>query len=184
MKRLPLLLSGILFFILTASLVSDSTGLKTLTVKKGVFTVNGVQVNDDWKIKEILSTLGTPSRTNDGYNKTHTYDDCGTVLFEKKLEDGTPSGNLLEFQVYFSKAETNNVVPTGVYSGTVKIDKLTVSKDLTAATMLKKLKKWTKTDSYMEHNYRMAYKELYVYFQFDDSETSLTKISVGPNKRK
>jgi hypothetical protein len=156
----------------------------TVVIKKGVMKINGVNVTADWSLSNFKKALGEPDRTRDGYNKTHTYDKKSIVLFEK-MSDKKPSGTVSEAQFYFHVAESNNVTPDGpAFSGTIKVDKLVVSRNLSATTMLAKLKKWEKTDSYIEHSYRMASKGIYIYFQFNDSEDKLVKISVGPDKKK
>lgn len=158
-------------------------GKDSLSVKKGTITINGVKFTPGWDLSTATMALGVPDRSRDGYNKTHTYDTKGIVLFEK-MSDKTPSGKVSEIQYYVSMApEPNNVTPKGYCTTPIKIDKLSVTSNLSATEMMKKLKGWTKTDSYMEHNYRMASKGLYVYFLFNDSETQLIKISVGPDKR-
>lgn len=182
MHRFSRILAGITLFLVSVSFVSDSNCLTSLSVKKGIFTANNAVVNDDWQMKDVVAAIGTAERIRDGYNRTHTYDNCGVVLFEEFLEEkGT--GNLKEFQVYFMEPEKNNVTPTGVYKGTAKVDKLTVSKSLTPSVMRKKLKGWKETDSYMENSYRMAKSGIYIYFMFNSSETGLVKISVGPDKK-
>lgn len=153
-----------------------------IKVSKGTISVGKKKVAPDWKLSTYKSALGEPSRTRDGYNKTHTYDDNGLVLFEP-MKDKVPNGIISEFQIYLNTPEANEVTPKGTYSGTLKIDKLNVTGSLTATTMLNKLKGWQKTDSYMEHSYRMAKGGLYIYFQFNDSETSLIKVSIGPDKK-
>lgn len=155
-----------------------------VVIKKGVMKIDGVNVTADWSLSSFKKALGEPDRTRDGYNKTHTYDSKNVVLFEKVV-DKKPSGTVAEVQYHYHVAESNNVTPTGsTFSGTLKVDKLVVTRDLSSKTMLSKLKNWEKTDSYIEHSYRMASKGLYIYFQFNESEDKLEKVSVGPDKKK
>jgi len=167
--------------IISFSFVGDNSPFK-IAVKKGAIVINKVNVTKDWNLSTFQNVLGSSSRSRDGYNKTHTYDDYGFVLFEP-MKDKKPSGIISEYQIYFSAPEANEVTPKGTYSGTVLVDKLKVTASLTAATMLAKLKKWKKTDSYMEHSYRMANSGLYIYFQFNDSDSQLIKMSIGPDKQ-
>ncbi|MCX6181283.1 MAG: hypothetical protein NT150_05110 [Bacteroidetes bacterium] len=119
--------------------------------------------------------MGKSDRTKDGYNITHTYDQKGLVLFEGKNKPG----HINEFQIYFSHPNPNEVSPKGIFVGNLKIDGLTIYSSLDSETMLKKLKKWKKTDSYIEHSYRMQFKMTYIYFQFADDEKTLIKVSIG-----
>lgn len=145
--------------------------------------IDGTNVTADWSLSAFKKALGEPDRSREGYNKTHTYDNKSIVLFEK-MTDKKPSGTVSEIQYHFHVSEANNVTPNGSgFSGTIKVDKLEVTRSLDAKTMLAKLKKWEKTDSYIEHSYRMASNGLYIYFQFNSSEDKLEKISVGPDKR-
>lgn len=154
----------------------------SIIVKKGKFTINNVNVTPAWNLAPILAVLGEDARKRDGYNTTYTYDNKGMVAFEP-MKDKKQTGLISEFQTYFSIPEPNNVTPSKGFVGTIKIDKLVVTAALTPAVMMKKLKGWNKTDSYLSHSYRMASKGLYIYFQFNDDETSLVKISIGPDKR-
>lgn len=177
MKRILLLL------VVTSFGLLNATAQTTVIIKKGKFKVADASVTPNWKLSDVQAKIGPAERPRDGYNKTHTYDVRGIVLFEK-MEDKTPSGKISEVQCYFSVPEPNNVTPKGTFTGTLKVDKLEVTGSLTATEMLKKLKKWKKTDSYLEHSYRMASKGLYIYFQFNDDETRLVKLSCGPDLRK
>jgi hypothetical protein len=177
---LPTLL--ILCFGLATAFTAKNAG-DSVSIKKGKFTVAGGLITPDWKLTSAKSGLGDAERTRDGYNKTHTYDSRGIVIFEKSVDE-KPTGDVSEIQFHFSVPEANDVTPKSTFLGSLKVDKLTVTQSLSATTMLAKLKGWKKTDSFLEHSYRMASKGIYIYFQFNASETSLVKVSVGPDKRK
>lgn len=174
---LPLILGVILL----SSFSSSNSGI-IVKSKKTSITIDGKKVVPDWSLTMFKGALGEADRDRDGYNKTHTYDKLGIVLFEP-MKDKMPSGIISEVQIYFNVPEANNVTPKGTYNGLLKIDKMTITSALDATTMLAKLKGWKKTDSYIEHSYRMARNGFYIYFQFNDSETGLVKVSIGPDKR-
>jgi len=179
MKRL-ILYSLALVWATTACIAQDR--YPTVAVKAGKLMLDGYTVSQSWSVQPVLDRLGKPDRIKDGYNMVYTYN-SGIVVFESKSNDkGT--GLLSELQFHFEKTLTTDIGPDNVYRGTVTVEKLKATYLLGAREMLTKLKKYAKTDSYMEHNYRMAYKGLYVYFLFNDSETALKKISIGPDKRK
>ena len=176
MKHLLLLLLLPVTLVFTGSFYPANDAIK-LQVKKGKIKVNDIVISD-WKLASALQALGQPERPRDGYNKTHTYDNKGIVLFEP-MENGQPSGRFSEAQFYFFVSEPNNVTPKGTYTGSIKVDKLVVTSALTPAVMRAKLKKWTESESYMEHIYRMASNGVYIYFKFSSDERTLEKISVG-----
>ena len=176
-------ISLILLVVTSAFSIKRTQSKKTFTVKNGKVAINKKTITPNWLLSDCKSALGEPSKTKQGYNNTHTYDDLGIVLFES-AKDKVGSGIVSEIQYYFSSPpEPNSVTPNGFFTGVVKVDKLTVTSALSATVMLNKLSKWQKTDSYMEHNYRMANSGLYIYFQFNSDETKLIKMSVGISKK-
>lgn len=183
-KITPALLALAASMLLVAFSPEKAADVGQVTIKKGNFILNKLVVNKDWNLNSALSVMGSGFRKRDGYNNTYTFDNEGIVLFEPK-ENNIGSGRISEIQIYYSiSGQTGNVMPTGTVKVPVKIDKLKVSSGLTPSVMLSTLKKWEKTDSYMSHSYRMASSGLYIYFQFDEAETGLVKISIGPDKRK
>jgi hypothetical protein len=178
MKRLSFLLAFCLLAVV--AMAQPAAGSLKTTIKAGKFMINKAVLAPGWKVAPVVKFLGE-SRIRNGVNKTHSYDDLGVVLFEK-VADGGASGNISEFQFYISAGETNAVSPSALYTGKLVIDGLTITRDLTAEEMQEKLSMYKKTDSYMDHNFRMAYKGIYIYFQFDEDETRLVKVSVGPDK--
>ena len=163
----------------------NSPGDINVTVKNGEISLGKKNNNvaDDWNIQDGITYFGSDVRARDGYNKTHTYDTKGMVLFESMV-DSKPSGKMSEMQIHFSIPEPNNVTPKTGFTGILKIEKLTITSSTTLATLKGKLKGYNETESYLEHSYRLAKNGVYFYFQFDKSETQLVKVSFGPDKRK
>lgn len=182
MKRIVLAaLIGIISFA-GLSFVPAASG-PSVVVKKGAMKIDGINVSNDWSLTSFKKALGEPDRVRDGYNKTHTYDTKNIVLFEK-VNNKVPSGTVMEAQFHFYVPEQNDVTPKGsTFTGTLVVDKLAITRDLSAATMLAKLKKWEKTDSFLEHSYRMASRGMYIYFQFNSSEDKLDKVSIGQDRK-
>ncbi len=139
-------------------------------------------VADDWNVQDGVNYLGSGARAREGYNKTYTYDNMGIVLFESMTEK-VPSGKISEVQVHFSIPEKNDVVPKNGFTGKLAIENLRVTSTTSLATIKEKLKGYKDTDSYMEHSYRLAKDGLYIYFQYDKTDTQLVKVSVGQDKR-
>jgi hypothetical protein len=184
MKKFFLFIPFAFLFFLLSSFNSVTPSGMNVTVKKGKFVINGVSMVNPWALATCEKALGTADRSRDGYNITHTYDELSVVLFEPKSgEKG--SGTVSEIQFYFSfPSDPPSLAPKNAYKGKMKIGKLNVQADMTSAQMKKGLKGWLETDSYSEHNYRMSQKGLYVYFLFNDAETKLIKVSIGPDKTK
>lgn len=183
LRNIAKTLAAFALVIIMAAAAPEPSSVK-VTVSGGKLIINGVKIkgNGDWEVAPVKDALGTP-REKMGYNKTLTYDDLGITLFEqKKGEEG--SGKLIEVQIYYPGHEENSVSPTGNYKGTLKIGKLNmpVSGQMTLAELRKKMKGWKETNSYMEHNFRFEKKGIYVYAQFDTSDSKILKFSIGPDR--
>jgi hypothetical protein len=165
-----------------ASFAQGETGKFNGSINSGKLTLNDIAITNDWKITSLVKSIGAAERIKDGYNKTHTYDNYGIVLFEKQT-GGASTDTLSEIQFYFSDMERNSVTPEGYYSGNFKVENLKISKELTARQVRDKLKGYTESESYLPHNYRFANKGLYIYFQFDDEDSRLQKMSIGRDMR-
>lgn len=179
MKRLSLLLSACLAFFVT--MAQPAAEKLSATIKAGKFSMNKTTIAPGWKVAPLAKYLGNGARLRNGVNKTHSYDDLGVVIFEK-MADSKPSGNVAEFQFYLSAGETNQVTPSALYVGKLSIEGVNITRDFSSDEMRERLTKYEESKSYMDHNFRLAYKGIYIYFQFDEDETRLIKVSVGPDK--
>ncbi|MGG9962964.1 hypothetical protein [Ferruginibacter sp. SUN106] len=176
------LLSTILFlFTVTAIFAQPAADKISVIIKAGKFTINKAVISEGWR-KDVASvTLGMAERKRPGYNTTYTYDNLGIVLFEKN-DDKLPSGILSEVQFYISAGDTNAVSPKGFFAGKMEVEKVKISSNLDWKTLREKLKDYTSSESYMEHNFRLAYKGIYIYFKYNNEETVLQKMSIGVDK--
>jgi hypothetical protein len=154
----------------------------SVKISAGKFTINKAQLTKGWKHDAVSVAVAGNDRRRAGFNTTHTYDSYGIVLFEKN-NDKLPSGILSEVQFYFGAMDSNNVKPTGLFVGKFQVEKLKITSAITSDELKNQLKDYVQTDSYMEHNFRLVYKGLYIYFLFNAEETQLLKISVGPDTR-
>lgn len=154
----------------------------SVKVKNGKFSINSVNVSQTWKSASLLNSLGPTYKVFIGANKVYTYSDLGIVVFESKdKEEG--SGYISEIQFYLQLPEANSVTPTSPYTGNITIEKLAVINVLSWEQVKDKLKKYRHTQSVLSNNYRLAYKGLYMYFQFNETETQLIKLSIGKDER-
>ena len=175
---------ALLLFLAFQSFAQREPGDVNVTVKDGAVNLGKKNnVSDDWSVQDGVTYLGNDARVRDGYNKTHTYDKMGVVLFESVV-DKKPSGKISELQVHFSMPEPNDVTPKTGFTGTLKIEKLTITSSTSYETIKDKLKGYSETEAYLEHSHRLAKNGVYFYFQFDKTETYLVKVSVGQDKRK
>jgi hypothetical protein len=153
-------------------------------ITPGEFSVDKakVTVKEDWKIETFRDVLGS-GREQMGYNKTHSYDELGIVLFEL-LADSAPTGKVSEVQVYFPGYPTNSVAPKNYFKGTVNLDglKISATAKVTPDKVRKALKAWKNTDSYMDHNFRFEKRGMYLYTQFNDADNAITKLSIGKSR--
>jgi hypothetical protein len=154
-----------------------------VSLKDGELSINKKCLSQTWLLSEFRNCLGDAEKQMDGFNKTHTYNNDGIMLYEKK-NDTIPSGNIVEVQIYFDpKVDISERTPTKAYKYSLKIDQLKVNKNLSAKEMLNQLSGWTETASFSIHNYRMQKNNIYVYFLFNENETALQKISLGHSRQ-
>ena len=108
------------------------------------------------------------------------------VLFEPTAtEDKIATGNLSELQLYLSEPNvSNNVAPTGIFNGTMMVENLKLTRNMTASQVREKLlgSKYTESNSYSPHNFRFAKAGVYMYVLFNEDEDRLIKVSMGKDK--
>ncbi len=152
-------------------------------IKKGTFQLEKKKITA-WNLSDFTSILGNAARKRDGYNKTHTYDNLGIVLFEPYVNE-VPGGRVSEVQFYLSRpAEMNDVVPTGSYSGNFFIDKLKLTTFLTPEKLGEALKDWEGGSGYSTEVFNYVYKKtIYIYVTFNAAHNSVVKVSVGLKKK-
>lgn len=167
----------ILSLLISSVSFSQEIDYPKIVIKKEQIKFNKEEVSKGWTAAQFTFALGSADRQQTGFNNTETYDNFGIVLFES-VENSKPTGYVSEVQIHFIP-EVNKIAPLKGYGEKVKVDKLLVDKNLSKDVMLKKLKNWKKTESYIEHSYRMQCGRTYIYFQFTDDELSLKKMSIG-----
>jgi len=174
----------LLLFIAFQSFAQKDPEDVNVTIRSGEINLGKKNnIADNWNVQDGIAYLGKDERVRDGYNKTHTYDKMGLVLFESMV-DKKPSGKISELQVHFSlPEEPNEVAPKAGFTGTLKIEKLTITSYLTFETVKSELNDYAETEAYIEHSHRLAKDGLYIYFQYDKTDTKLVKVSVGQDKR-
>lgn len=172
-----------LFLFSVAALGAQAQDMR-VEIKNGEILINRTAFSKTWSVKTMISLLGNNARERSGHNRTYSYDNYGFVFFEPS-PDKEPSGYVSEFQTYFSEPKTSSeVTPKNYFKGTFIIDGITITKSSDINQLRVDLNQYNESESYLDHNYRLAYKGLYFYFQFNDSETRLVKVSIGKDTRK
>ena len=169
------------------SIAQSATPKIIATVKNGQFTIGKAVVTKNWSAASVLQVLGKKNdRRRAGYNTTHTFDKSGIVLFEKNDLQKLPTDTVSEIQFYlnFKQGDSNAVAPRQRFTGILQIENLKITGNETPGVLEEMLYQYIVTDSYMEHNIRLAYKGLYFYFLFNDTEDKLIKVSIGKDNRK
>ncbi len=169
------------------SIAQTATPKIIASVKNGQITIGKAVVTKNWSAAALLQVLDKKNdRRRAGFNTTHTFDRLGIVVFEKNDMQKLPTDTVSEIQFYFNfkAGDSNAVAAKEVFTGVLKIETLKITGNETPDLMKEKLKDYKVTDSYMEHNFRLSNKGLYIYFQFNDEEDKLMKISIGKDSRK
>lgn len=148
-------------------------------IDKGELIINKKCFGSSWMLDDFVRCMGEAQKKKDGYNRTHTYDNMGIILYEKK-KDTVFTGKISEVQIYFDPShEKNERTPVSGYTGSVKVENLKAQKKLTPSAMKQSLSGWVETESFSPHNYRMVKSNMYIYFKFNPAETELQKMSIG-----
>ena len=178
MKRIIL---GILFIGNAIVAVAQAPAPRLSTVvKNGVFTVNGKVISGEWSTQTTATVFGGNGRVSPGSNITHTYDNSGIVVFEKSVNDEA-QGTIVTVEYIFASKIKNDVQPKSVHHGSFKLENLVINSNLTLAKLKNSLKMYEVHDAYVPHNYKLTYKGINLYFEFNAAETKLLDLSVGPD---
>lgn len=159
-------------------LIGIFVSAQNITIGTKGAVLNKTTVSENWQVSNFITEIGAPERNREGFNKTHTYDKQGMVVFEKMINK-QPTGTLSEFQMYYHVATPTEVTPTGIFSGTLTFNDLKLTKAISYEELLKHTEGWTLGKSYSLHSYRYTYPGISVFFQFNDDETELYKVSIG-----
>jgi hypothetical protein len=176
MKR-PLFILAVLF----SAIVFGQTRELNFKLTKATFSINKETIATGWPLVSFTSAIGAGARTRDGYNRTHSYDELGLVLFEPSAKEGY-SGQVSEIQLYFQPMERKEVTPKDLFTGSFTIDRLSLNAQTTLAMIREALKGFDESKGYEDAIVRMARGDYYLYFHFKENGT-LGKMSVGLVKK-
>jgi len=173
-KKLSLQLTAI---VLVASILAFTPpkSKNSIKVSKGELLISKVKFDFPWQVKTFQKALGKADRVDPGGNDIHTYDATGIILYEK-----SGSGRVTDFNIYFEKDpdENYNFLPKEFFKGSFEIEGFKVDKN----TSLEKLKKALPDYKFVKSiigAWRGEYKGLYIYVQYDKSESKIYWVSVG-----
>ncbi|WP_028789108.1 hypothetical protein [Terrimonas ferruginea] len=177
MKRFLLIL-----FVLISGVAAGQSRELNFKLTKLTFSINKEAIGAGWPLESFTSAIGAGARTRDGYNRTHSYDDLGIVLFEPSGKEGY-SGQVSEIQLYFQSMERKEVTPKGLFAGSFTIDRLSLNAQTTLTMIREALKGFDESKGYEDSIVRMARGDYYLYFHFKEDGT-LGKMSMGLVKSK
>lgn len=148
---------------------------------QSAFSINKETIDAGWSLESFTTAIGSGARTRDGYNRTHSYDDFGIVLFEPGGQEGY-SGRVSEVQLYFQPMQRRETTPKELFTGSFIIDKLSLNAQTTLVMIRDALKGFDESKGYEDSIVRMARGDYYLYFHFKENGT-LGKISLGLIKK-
>ncbi|MEP6674641.1 MAG: hypothetical protein ABJA78_05785 [Ferruginibacter sp.] len=176
------MLSIIIFFCNVTAVSAQYASAKPMViVKEGNFSINNITVSDQWPFDPLKELFHSAGRHKGGLNVRHIYDSLGIVLLEER-NDTTPSGTISEAHIYFQLKKDNDVTPSHVFTGSFKVENMEVSSKLSKADISSQLKDYTEAPHYIPHTFRFSYKGIYLYFHFNNTDTQVTEVSIGPDK--
>jgi hypothetical protein len=175
MKKLFFILLPVLAFSVAVAQKSMPVDLK---IESGKFFMNGVQL-DNWQVAPVVDILGSNARVQKKSNNIHVYDSAGLSLYEEIIDD-KPNDRLVEIHVFFDPAKTKWEKPSAQkYAGKFTIDGFAITPKLGYVQLKAREKNVTLTKSYKPHSYFFKKDGLTYFFDFNDAETGLVRVSVG-----
>jgi len=178
MKKLIFLLT-IPIFLLLASYTFDISKSKAVgpptvvDLSDGVLTINGVALVKPMTIQQYESILGKADKVYPLSNTIHTYNNRGMILYQTPGED-----EVLAFNMYYGKAKVS-FMPKNLFNGTLTINGLTITPDLSESEIVKLLPQYNFVESYGYK--RGAYMGMYVFLNYDRKKGKLKYVNIGYN---
>jgi len=175
MKKIVFILLSALSFGAAVAQKSQAVNLK---IESGKFFMNEVPL-DSWKVAPVVEILGNNARVQKKSNTIHVYDSAGLSLYEEIIDD-KPNDRLVEIHVFFDPAKTKwEKAGAEKFSGKFTIDGFPVTPKLGYAQLKTQEKEVTITKSYKPHSYFFKKDGLTYFFDFNDAENGLVRVSVG-----
>lgn len=143
-------------------------------------TINDVNISNAWNLKEVQGVLGKSKHITKGrkINRIHMYDDMGIMLYEGP-KNSREKGHVKAMDVFFDTQSHGAYFTKNTYSGKIQIEGLDLDKHVTLAMLKAKLTGWRTEKILIDHWYKFYHEDIYVYFMYNDDETSLCEISIG-----
>lgn len=151
----------------------SSSGDTDINLSGGILKIGGKNITAPWTVSSFKNILGTRDSLSSGYNDIHTYDDEGIILYQTS---GTET--VSAFNAYFSEDDVKHM-PASLYGGTITIEGITITKDMTISDIRRKLPDYNFKESYMSTIFRGEYKHMYVFVQYNDSKSRIKYVNFG-----
>ena len=106
----------------------------------------------------------------------------GIVLFVK-AKDEIALEEMVTMEFIFLKKDISSITPQELHHGSLMIENLKIDAGLTLATLRSSLSMYEVRNAYQPHNYRLFYKGINIFFEFNEEETNLMDVSIGPDNK-
>jgi hypothetical protein len=171
------IISAALFLLLSirgvnAKTYSEAPNAPKFAISNGALNVNGTKFNQPWKINPFLTALGGKYVTKNLFHKVYTFDAMGVHVYEyQKKEEAN------EIQLSFIRQKMN-FAPKYNFSGSFKIEKMTITRKTTIEKIRKSLPTYNFTKSNTGNSYRGEYKGVYIYLNYS-TDSLIDFVSFG-----
>jgi hypothetical protein len=159
-----------------ANMYYEAPSAPKFAISNGALNVNGTKFNQPWKINPFLTALGGKYVTKNLFHKVYTFDAIGVHVYEyQKKEEAN------EIQLSFTRQKMN-FAPKNNFSGSFKIEKMTITRKTTIEKIQKSLPTYNFTKSHSGNSYRGEYKGVYIYLNYS-TDAQIDFISFGMSGR-
>lgn len=166
-------------FLISSFTIMEPSSVNIQIGEKGVL-LNNVNISYGWKLTTVQEVIGKTKNVSKGRksNRIHMYDDLGIMLYEGP-KNSKEKGHVKAMDVFFDLAGHGTYYTQHIYSGKIKIEDLDLDKNVKLETIKAKLTNWKQEKISIDHWYKFYRNDVYIYFMYNDDETSLLEISLG-----
>jgi hypothetical protein len=171
--KLKSVFAALLILVISSSFTITNPSDMLFRIKDGEVSINNTAIKPSWPFKAYKAVLGPQDRTQG--NRVEIYDSYG-LLFFRHLKH---KKNITEIQIRFSNYDNDEITTNQAFPGTVLVDDVAITKDMSPNKVISKLPNWHKEECSLEHEIKLLYIHTYIYFKFNSEENELTMIAIG-----
>lgn len=150
----------------------------SIILENGQLKVNNATIDKAWSLSSFKAGLNEPSRYVSGVERIHLYDAKGIMLMEL-LETDSINRIVHAIKCYLSHPiEGDENRTTGLFTGTVKIDKTAITVNMTPDQVKQALSSWTVSDKYEKYSVKLSKDGMIVFIQYNEPRTKIEFISI------